>query len=170
VAAAIDDDAHLGKTSIGHRFPLFLALSASADEVVTGVMSFESAAVDGGETPFASGEFRVSPLYHCGVEKFVGWSFEEESIGGFVQGGEVWDRFEFNDAAEVAAVLEEFGYAAIVGLQEFLENQTGEELVLGEFLGAESVGVSRQRVFGCGVRPPAAPSVATCRSCSSSIV
>jgi hypothetical protein len=120
VVAAIDDDAHLWKTSIGHRFPLFLALSASADEVVASVMRFESAAVDGGETPFAPGELRVSPLHHCGVEKSVGRSLEEESIGGFVQGGEVWDRFEFNDATEVAAVLEEFGYAAIVGLQEFL--------------------------------------------------
>ena len=51
-------------------------------------------------------------------------------------------------AAEFGEVGEDLGDAAVVGLEERLEGQDGEQLVGGEVLAAAGGGVRGQRVLG----------------------
>ena len=54
----------------------------------------------------------------------------------------------WNDIGEVAAVCEEPDDAAIISLKAFVEDQTGQELVLGDSCGPAPAGVGRQCVVG----------------------
>lgn len=53
----------------------------------------------------------------------------------------------FDDVAETGRIEEEVHEAAIVELHEFLEREAGEELMLGELLGAEPVSVRGHGLF-----------------------
>ena len=65
-----------------------------------------------------------------------------------LQGGEVRDRLEGQRLAQVGQVVQQRGHAAVVGLEEDLEDQAGEQLRLGELLGAVLVGVGAQGDLG----------------------
>ncbi|MDY6912880.1 MAG: hypothetical protein SVT52_00240 [Planctomycetota bacterium] len=56
----------------------------------------------------------------------------------------MWHTLQTDDLAKVGQVFEHCGHAAIVSFEEDLQGQTGEQLRLGELLGAEPVGVRRK--------------------------
>ena len=55
--------------------------------------------------------------------------------------------FELDRGPQAVAVFQDLHDAAVVGFEELLEHQAGEELVLREFLGAEAMAVGRQCVL-----------------------
>ena len=74
VAGTVADQPDLGKSAIGRFLPLFSAFGASAHEIVTGVMGFKTAAVDGGQRRslledlgFCGGDNRLIQHAICGV-------------------------------------------------------------------------------------------------------
>lgn len=56
VGATVNQEAGLGKATIGEVLQVFAALGPSANEVVTDVMGLEAAAVDGGQWDAAAEE------------------------------------------------------------------------------------------------------------------
>src|SRR5262249_26353456 len=63
----------------------------------------------------------------------------QQAAAGLVQGGVVGAGPQAQGAGQVGQVLQEDGQAAVVGLEEDLEHQAGEQLRLGELLGAAAV-------------------------------
>jgi hypothetical protein len=64
--------------------------------------------------------------------------------GGLLQGGPVGHAAQAEGAAEVGQLFEVDGDAPVVGLEEGLQGQAGEQLRLGVRLGAVLVGVAAQ--------------------------
>ena len=105
------------------------------------VPRFQPGAVDGGrrDPPFPD-LLAEGPCEH-GVEHRPARLGREEAGGGLLEGGEVGDDLQADEAGRVGMVGEVVGQAAIVEPRELLEDQAGQELVLGELLGAELVPV-----------------------------
>ena len=61
----------------------------------------------------------------------------------------MWNDLQTDHVAQVGVVGQMLRQSAIVEAQELLEHQAGQELGLGELLGAELVSVRGQRPAGC---------------------
>ncbi len=58
------------------------------------------------------------------------------------------DSFELDRGAQVGAVSQDANAAAVVHFEKLFEYQAGEQLVLGELLGAEAMCVGRPGALG----------------------
>ena len=144
VRIAIHRDRQFGPASIGHRvveIRCFEAPLATPDEVSADVPGFEPAAVD-------REAFDAIVLFHRHhnrrVEHAIGQPFSEQPTRCFVQCRVIGDAFEPEHAAQLGQVVEVSFDAAVVGTEERLEYEAGEQLGLGEDLGGKAVRVIRQ--------------------------
>jgi hypothetical protein len=105
------------------------------------VPRFQPGAVDGGQRDSPLPDLVTEGPREHGVEHRPARPGREETGGGLLEGGEVGDDLQADEAGQVGMVGEVVGQAAIVEPRELLEGQAGQELVLGELLGAELVPV-----------------------------
>ena len=145
VVGRVGDDVQFGKTPIGHVFWGFSALSGPPDIVAAGPGGLEAGGVSRGR-PHPSAAAHDS--LHGSLQQPIDAGLGEQPAGGLLQGGPVRHGLQFDAPAQIGTVPEQFPEAAVVGAQMSLEHQTGEELVLGEFLRAVAMRMGRQGVLG----------------------
>ncbi|HEX4610376.1 MAG TPA: hypothetical protein VH092_19455 [Urbifossiella sp.] len=104
--------------------------------------------IDGGQRdPPLADPVAQRPVEH-GVEHRPARGRLEQPRGGLLGGGEVGDDPQIDLPGRVGMIGEAVGEAAIVEARGLLEHQAGEQLVLGELLGAELVPVGGERMAG----------------------
>ncbi len=109
---------------------------AAADVVATGVAAVQAGRVEGCplHAPAAAEE-----AVDRRAEQPPGHGQAQQAATGLLRRGKVGHDFQGQNPAQVGMVGELSCQAAVVGLEEGLEEQTGEQLVLCEFLGAVAV-------------------------------
>lgn len=142
MVVAVAHDAQLGKAMINHAFPRAADVPAAADEVAAGRRAFEARGVD-------RRAFDAPPAAHVQTHRRLqessGRSGQEQALGRFLQGGVMGDLAQPQGFDQRRAVGQLRHDAAIVGPQEVLQRQAGEELMLRERLGATGVRVGGKR-------------------------
>jgi hypothetical protein len=126
-----------------------LLVVAALDVVAAGVVGIESAGVARGvgDDP-ALAEDAPQRAPQGATHGFQ----SQQSSAGLLQGRVMRDALQAQDLAQVGAVEEELPDAAIIFPLVLLENQAGEQLRLGERLGAVFVGVVAKGVLAGGQR------------------
>ena len=82
-----------------------------------------------------------------GLKQRCGRLGGQEAFAGLLKRGVMGHATEADDGPQIRAIGQQGGDAAIVGFEERLEDQAGEDLMLGIRLGAEAMGV---RGYGLG--------------------
>ena len=139
----VDQQANLRESAIGGMLPAFSAFGAASNEVVADVIRLEATAVDGGTESGTRTDSGTSCLSQRGIEQRIGEAALEQAVHCFLQRGEMRYVVKVNDLSQVLTVGEHGDDTAVIGLEEPLEHEAGEELMLGTLLGAKAVCVGR---------------------------
>lgn len=139
---------------LGRLFRAFLPLGAAGDVVAAGVAAVQAAGVhrspaDARASASSSAPAAPPPPFHetldrRGQQRVGALLRGEQALGRLLQRGEVRHVLQAQHLYQVRQVEQHRRDAAVVGLEEGLEHQAGEELRLGVDLGAVAVGVQRQ--------------------------
>ena len=134
--------AQLGVMVINHGFPGVSHALAAADEVATGTTAFEARRIDRRAFhPLPPAQVQANG----GLQKSPRRPREQQAMRGFLEGGEVGNLLQFQNGKQRRMVFKMGRQAAVVGPQEVLQHQAGEQLVLRELLGTVAVRMLRQR-------------------------
>lgn len=154
VAGAIDHEDDLRVRGISRLLVAVPAARAALDVVPARVPRLQPRAIDGGQRDASLAD----SVPHCPLEHRVehrsARDGRQESGGGLPESGEVEDGPHADLAGKLWVVGQMIGQAAVVEAQELLEHQAGQQLGLGELLGAVLVSVRRDGLVG-GLQDPA---------------
>jgi hypothetical protein len=148
VAVAIDHEDDLGEVGVS---PDGIGVSAAGpplDVVAAGVPRLHAGAIDGRQRDAPLPDAVPQGALEDGVEHLPARDGGQEPHGGLLEGGIVRHRAQADLAAEFGIIGQVRRQPAVVEAQELLEHQAGQELGLGELLGAEPVPMRRQRLAG----------------------
>ena len=67
---------------------------------------------------------------------------------GLLQSGVMWHLVDLQDGPEVRGIAKNLDDASVIGLEEELQGEHGQELVLREIPAGKLAGISRQRPLG----------------------
>ncbi len=138
--ARIADHAQFGIAMINDCFPGTSDLFAAANEVRTRRPALQTRGINcGGRDASASAHL----LPDGRVQQAPGRLRGEQSSRGFLQRCEVGNTFEFHNLNQCRVIGQVGDNASIVGLEEVLQYQAGEELMLRKHFGTVSMRIGR---------------------------
>ena len=140
VAVAVDHEDDLGVVRVS-PVPIGIPVGLPLGVVAADVSRLHPRAVDGRQADPPLPHPMLQGLLVHGVEHATAGHGRQESLRRLLEGGEVGDGLQGDQAAEVGMVGEVLAQPAVVEARELLEHQAGQELRLGELLGAELVSV-----------------------------
>lgn len=146
VAAAVEGGFELGEAAVRHGLPVFLG-AAAAHVVAAGVAAVQARRIQGDARQAAP---PAQEMTDGAVEEAAGHGRAQQAAAGLLRRGEVGHAGQAEDGAQVAMVAQLDGQAAIVGLEEGLQDQASEQLGLGELLGAAAMRITGQGRRGEG--------------------
>ena len=149
VGLHVADETQLRVTMINDGFPGARDAIPPPHEIGAGTGGLHAGGVGGGgfDAPLSAVMLphrRVQELAHAGKR--------QQTPRSFLQRGEVRNAAQLQQLAKRRMIGQMGHHTSIIRLQEVLQHQTGEQLMLGELLGAATMRVRRQRAPRHGQR------------------
>src|SRR5439155_23756124 len=125
-----------GITTVRHPLPALAGGATTADVIQAAVATVQARGVES-----SAGHAAAPPQMAAdsGAEQASCAGHAEQAAAGLLQGREVGNAAQTHGLTQIPPLLQQCREAAIVGLEEGLEDQAGEELRLGVQLGADLV-------------------------------
>lgn len=141
VGATVDRHLELGVVVVNHDLPAFCAAVAATDVIGTAVTAIQPGGVEGGTLDPPAAFQETSDRRG---QQTASHGLAEQAPAGLLERGEMRNRAESQDTAKIRVILQQVGDAAIVCLEEGLEDEAGKQLWLRIPLRTEFVRVQRQ--------------------------
>jgi hypothetical protein len=125
VRVAIDDRFQLGVMLVNHGF--FAVFGSTSRVVRTGVTALEAGRIDGRELHATTLLFQATDR---DVEQALDVRGRQQPLAGLVQRAEMGNLRQTEFGLKIGEILQHAANAAIVGVEESLQDQTGEQLRL----------------------------------------
>src|SRR5262249_2279799 len=130
-----------GVATVSNGLPPLCGAVASADVVAAGMAAVQARRIEGGTLhPLLA----YHKAMHGGAEELLSDRPLQQSPRGLLQGREVRHDGQAENGAQVGVLLQMHDDPTVVGLEEGLEDQAGEQLRLGVLLGTKAMRVVRQ--------------------------